>query len=535
MTSQSSPGDAAPGPTTRPQKRIALSVGTKLLIGIVATLGLVIIFLNLSTIFILKEDKRAYVYQSQSTAAMLIGREFKKTLRHALDTMRVSLASIDPLKAVGPAEIETLKTIIRNQSELLHLGVMLLDQNAAAARSVANVAREVAAGEQARPDPVIASVWWKSIMEDLLKGGYAFVNLSSADDPALIGILAADLRLKDNPAGMPVALGLISLKGLGQEARGLSLTIATRSGWVLYDTTSSKLLGRMNISDDPLFDLARNSTASAGASEYDFQGNHLLGSYVNLPFDISILARTDWQSAIRSTYTLTEKFIFLGLMAIGAAIVFAIFFSRSLTAPINRLYDATFDIAKGNFDINLKSASKDEIGVLTESFNNMSRQIHGLIVEREKKAAIEHELAVASTVQQTLIPAPSFRDERILVHSHYQAASQCGGDWWGHFQVGGRTCILIADATGHGFPSALITASARSCFTVLHKLAREHGHLGISPVTMLHYADQVVYEASAAKIMMTMFIGLIDFDQRTLTYANAGHNPPWLFQREPNG
>jgi sigma-B regulation protein RsbU (phosphoserine phosphatase) len=157
-----------------------------------------------------------------------------------------------------------------------------------------------------------------------------------------------------------------------------------------------------------------------------------------------------------------EKFILLGLMAIGAAVVFALFFSKTLTAPINRLYQATKEVAKGNFNVDLKSNASDEIGALTGSFAVMSRKISELIQESMEKVQLENELAIASTVQQTLMPPSDYRNERVYIKSHYQSASTCGGDWWGFFGVGNKMCIMIADATGHGFPSALITASARS-------------------------------------------------------------------------
>ncbi len=145
---------------------------------------------------------------------------------------------------------------------------------------------------------------------------------------------------------------------------------------------------------------------------------------------------------------------------------------------------------------------------------------------------IESELAIASTVQQTLIPMGDFESETLRIYSHYQSASQCGGDWWGFFGVGNRVAVMIADATGHGFPSALITASARSCFSCMHKLAQEDPDFSFSPSGMLSFANRVIYDASLSKIMMTFFVCVIDFEHKTLTYSSAGHNFPWLFTQE---
>jgi sigma-B regulation protein RsbU (phosphoserine phosphatase) len=140
--------------------------------------------------------------------------------------------------------------------------------------------------------------------------------------------------------------------------------------------------------------------------------------------------------------------------------------------------------------------------------------------------------AIASTVQQTLIPPSDFTSKWIHIHSHYQAASKCGGDWWGFFGVGSKIVLMIADATGHGMPSALITASARSCFSIMHKLAQEDPDFSFSPSAMLSYANRVVFDASLGQIMMTFFIGVIDFDLKTMIYSSAGHNPPWLFRND---
>jgi sigma-B regulation protein RsbU (phosphoserine phosphatase) len=345
-----------------------------------------------------------------------------------------------------------------------------------------------------------------------------------------------DARFLNNPSGVPVAFGLASLKEFGTELAGLNLTIATKTGWILFDTDPAALFSGKNLKDDPLFQSTSASKLSSGAQEYDdVDGRHYLASYVQPGLELLVFSKADWKKAIRATYELLIKFGLLGLMAIGAALVFAIVFSKTLTRPINRLYEATKEVAKGNFDFQLAATSGDEIGALTGSFNVMSQQINMLIQSQADKIHLENELAIASTVQQTLIPPPEFRNKDIYIHSIYQSASQCGGDWWGFFGVGRKLCVMIADATGHGMPSALITASARSCFSIMHKLAQEDEDFSFSPSAMLSFANRVVYDASMGKIMMTFYIGVIDFDAMTLTYSSAGHNPPWLFKKAEDG
>ena len=69
----------------------------------------------------------------------------------------------------------------------------------------------------------------------------------------------------------------------------------------------------------------------------------------------------------------------------------------------------------------------------------------------------------------------------------------------------------------------------------MHKLAQEDAEFSFSPSAMLSYANRVVFDASVGKIMMTFFVGVIDFERLTITYSSAGHNPPWLFEKEEDG
>ena len=280
---------------------------------------------------------------------------------------------------------------------------------------------------------------------------------------------------------------------------------------------------------------AKASQLSRGALEFELKGVKYLGSFVRQDINFTVLNRTEWKKAIRAAYKLGEQLVILGLIAIGAAVIFAILFSKTLTSPINRLYEATREVAQGNFDLSLKPSGRDEIGALTSSFNQMSSKISELIKDSVDKVHLENEMAIASTVQQRLIPPEYFKTEKILIESHYQAASTCGGDWWGFFGVGNKIAVMIADATGHGLPSALMTASARSCFSVMQKLAQEDPDFSFSPAAMLSYANRVIYDASLTRIMMTFFVGVIDFDAGKMTYASAGLNPPWLFKNDGGG
>ncbi len=514
--------------------KISFTVGTKLLISIGAMLISLIIFLSVATIILLTEDKQAYTFDSKSTEALLTGRQFSTTVSHMLDTLRLSLAASDPAHLTTPQESQAISSIVQNQSEAVAVATAMLDTKTGKLTPsvyIANAKALEAAHLELSQNKLFSLLtpdWVETALSDLNSEGLGFINLSRAEGAPMMAVLFAD-KSHAGPQGTPLAIGVASLNDLLSELKGLNLTIATRSGWILFDTNTADMYSRTNLSDDPLLTASKSVQFKTGTQAYKVNGKRYLGGYSKPGYNLVVMTKTEWEKAMRATYSLTEKFILLGCMAVGLGVIFAIFFSKTLTAPINRLYHATKEVGQGKFDLNLAVNGSDEIGALTESFNAMSGKIRGLLHESVEKAILEKEIDVASTVQKTLIPPNDFDHEFIQIRSHYQAASRCGGDWWGFFVADNKMVFGIADATGHGVPSALITASAHSAFSVLKKLVEDQPGMPLSPAWMLSYLNRSIHDSSKGNIMMTYFMGVIDFNTKTLTYANAAHNPPWLF------
>ncbi|MBK1811187.1 HAMP domain-containing histidine kinase [Clostridium sp. YIM B02505] len=69
-------------------------------------------------------------------------------------------------------------------------------------------------------------------------------------------------------------------------------------------------------------------------------------------------------------------------------LIFSLLFSKQITRPIKKLAEASEDVAKGNFEIDLKVQTKDEIGYLAERFNIMVGKIKEqiAIIKKDKDA-----------------------------------------------------------------------------------------------------------------------------------------------------
>ena len=85
---------------------------------------------------------------------------------------------------------------------------------------------------------------------------------------------------------------------------------------------------------------------------------------------------------------------------------------------------------------------------------------------------------------------------------------------------------MIGDVTGHGVPSAMITAAAKASCDV----ARYVHNDDVTVTTLLEIMNHAIFESAQRRFVMTCFASIIDTKTRTITYANAGHNFPYLFR-----
>ncbi|MGG1559765.1 ATP-binding protein [Geobacillus thermoleovorans] len=94
----------------------------------------------------------------------------------------------------------------------------------------------------------------------------------------------------------------------------------------------------------------------------------------------------------------TKELIFLAaFIAIIMTTFFAFFLSTRITAPLRKMRQAAFEMARGHFDMKVPILTKDEIGGLAMAFNQMGRRlqfnINALNQEKEQLASILSSMA----------------------------------------------------------------------------------------------------------------------------------------------
>ena len=217
----------------------------------------------------------------------------------------------------------------------------------------------------------------------------------------------------------------------------------------------------------------------------------------------------------------------LALAIISIASILGILFSKRITNSIYEMIDAASEISKGNYQISFSKMEDGEIGDLQSTFLKMSSDIQASLVRERDIVRIENELKIASLVQQNFFSTDYLRTNNLEVSGYYEPASECGGDWWGFFEVEGFHYFFIGDATGHGASSALITAKAYSLVNTLKYQMQAKNLPLLEPASIMDNLNQVLV-SSKQVLMMTFFVLRIDTRTQEIMYSNASHEFPLL-------
>lgn len=234
------------------------------------------------------------------------------------------------------------------------------------------------------------------------------------------------------------------------------------------------------------------------------------------------------KEAFAVTTYLINKSLYYGLFILGIALVLSVLLARPLTSSLETVYGLTQEIAAGNFSQRIQVNSSDEVGALGNSVNYMADKIVVYMQEMKEKARLENEVNVAQLVQSSFFPPSDLKDSSVEIHGHFEPATECGGDWWGVFEREDWKVLFIADATGHGVPAALLTATMNCCKSSLDFILETRPQMISQPHEILRYMNQAVC-GSGKEIQVTCFVATFNKKTLQLHYANASHTPPLLF------
>lgn len=177
----------------------------------------------------------------------------------------------------------------------------------------------------------------------------------------------------------------------------------------------------------------------------------------------------------------------------------------------------------------LERAGRNELGKCTVCHETVDA--HLLQMDFDSSVCLEHlseadrsrlegELELATKVQRALLPhaLPAISGWDVTAFS--QPASIVGGDYFDFIKFGdGAHGLLIADVMGKGMPASMLMANLQASMRILIPESN-------SPQQVVERVNRLFRHNITLTKFVSLFVGHLDPDTGTLTYVNAGHNPP---------
>src|SRR5215208_2813522 len=161
----------------------------------------------------------------------------------------------------------------------------------------------------------------------------------------------------------------------------------------------------------------------------------------------------------------------------------------------------------------------EEWGIGTIGSNLRGQLLEQERIERER---VDQELRVARRIQHASLPKEVPTLEGWQISPYYQPAREVGGDFYDFHPLSeGRLGLVVGDATGKGVPAALVMST--TCGML--RLAAQSSS---SPGEMLQRVNETLFPYIPSNMFVTCFYAILDPKSASLSYANAGHDLPYL-------
>ena len=244
----------------------------------------------------------------------------------------------------------------------------------------------------------------------------------------------------------------------------------------------------------------RSVLPGQGSSREDYKHSvlQMQAAFSNTSFTVESQIAEGDLVASRSTGTSVHKGAFLGVAPTGEETTYTgMTFHRIVAGKIAEEW-----------------GESDFLSVMEPAFEREIRM-------RER---IEQELRLARSIQQASLPEEVPSLEGWQIAPYYQPAREVGGDFYDFLELkDGRHGLVVGDATGKGVPAALVMS------TTCGMLQLAAGALDSSaPGEVLSRVNEALVARIPQNMFVTCFYAILEPKSGSLTYANAGHDLPYL-------
>jgi serine phosphatase RsbU (regulator of sigma subunit) len=218
------------------------------------------------------------------------------------------------------------------------------------------------------------------------------------------------------------------------------------------------------------------------------------------------------------------------MVSILAGIAIAVWIGTLITNPIKHLMSDMNQVSNGNLEHRTVPHSKDEVGLLAQTFGRMTEALRAAHEQEIESRALEHDLAIASEIQSNLVPKRMLKVPGYDVSAYYRPSKEVGGDYYDFITIDDENeGVIVADVSGKGVPGSLVMTMARAFIRMEAERSRN-----TSPADTLMKANRMLAQDIKKGMFVTALYCILNKRTNELRVASAGHNPLAIWRAATN-
>ena len=164
---------------------------------------------------------------------------------------------------------------------------------------------------------------------------------------------------------------------------------------------------------------------------------------------------------------------------------------------------------------------------MSDRVQSQNQSLREALAAKNAFIALQKELDIAARVQLSLLPDSILLSDAVEITGIMRPAKEVGGDFYDFFRLDKHHIgVAVADVSGKGVPAALFMVMAR---TLMRATAIQHVD---EPGLVLERVNDFLEQNNSEDLFVTLFYGVLDERTGDFHYANGGHNPPILVDRD---
>jgi len=304
-----------------------------------------------------------------------------------VDTPRDQFAA----KVARIREVDGLKRYVEGTSNFVSVSVV--DVRGSGARS----------GVQLN-EPIIEQLQTEGVLRGLQDNPMVSHPVVSTSLQEPVMVLAEPIRPGGGgPQGVVLVVASLgplwnTTRQMGQEGL-FDVYVVDGRGWLVAHSDPARLQGDLDVSGVEIVRQFIESQGRAGATvPFTVQGPKgtlvkMLGTYAAVPESSwGVIVQVEEDKAYYSAIQMRYQSLALVALVTIAAIVFGTLFAGQISHPIQALARGAQRLASGDYDTRVSVKSRNEVGVLADTFNQMGDEIQKAFLEIQRQADVNKEL-----------------------------------------------------------------------------------------------------------------------------------------------